>query len=761
MRVIFQYQVYKNNDNQYTVCKYKNIDTGRAVTCTGIDLPTVKIPYNFTVEEEDNKKYGRQYKVIAFTEDVSNTETDIVEYLSSKLFAGIGKAMAGRIYEMFGDRTLDIIDRYPDELLKVKGISQAKLDKIIASYKEHHKYRDIMAFLTPFSFNANQIIKICDNLGETALCSRIHQNPYIICDVKGFTFEHAERFKTKFGISDDSVCRVRAAAKEVIKRHFATGCVSVTKDQLLNGMNALLRLKRADNYQFLWRCVKRMIEEEKIKYRKVDDNGTILLYFYLPNILDKEKALATQIMKNAGSEPIPTNIDSLIDKHSDKDLDDSQRRAVKSVFSNLFSVITGGAGVGKTTVIKTISGVYSELYPDQEQIFLAPTGRAARRMTESTGKRAYTIHSRLNLVSLEDDVAYTSEEVKIKDSLVVVDEFSMVDMLLALKLLQALNGGNKVVLVGDPEQLMSVGIGSVLHDIIRSRKIPVSELTTEHRQKEGSVLISNANRIRRGETDICAGKDFEIIPIDDSPNEGALQALEEAMVEATIKAIKKYGIDETVCLSPYKKYIAGVISLNKRLQDVINPVNPEYLTLKGSNDVYFRPGDRVMHLVNDYEHGVMNGDIGKVLAIEKEDKDDLVMYVQYLDESGKENIMEYRRNNIEDLQLAYACTVHKAQGSEYKAVITCCSNFHRYAKRKNLLYTAITRAKEHVTLLGNMDVIAESIENCAIDSRNTMLSYDLVHYEEPVVEKGKEEWVEFPATTEDDDNPFEQLCLPL
>lgn len=758
MRVQFQYEVYKNNNNGYTVAKYKNIEDNKTVTCIGFNLPTVKIPYNFSVEEVTDKKYGKQYKVISFTEDISNTEEDIVEYLSSKLFSGIGKAIAKRIYDKFGDKTIDVIENYPEELLHVKGVSRKKYDKFIESYNENHKYRDIITFLMPFGFNANQAVKICDTLGSTTLCDKLYSNPYIICDVKGFTFEHAERFKEKFGISDTDFNRIKAAAYEAIKRNFLHGCVSATKEQLISGMGKLLKLNRADAGQIIWNNILKMIASEELKYRKQKEDGKILLYFYIPQILSEENTLSSLISRFIKTIPMPFNIESLIDEYSNIDLDESQRKAVKAAFSSNISITTGGAGTGKTTTIKTISNIYSKLFPKYDQIFLAPTGRAARRISQSTGKAAYTIHSYLNLVSLDDDTAYQGEEVVISDALVVIDEFSMVDMPIAVKLFQALYDNCTVVIVGDPEQLMSVGIGSVLNDLIKSEIIPTTALKIEHRQKEGSVLISNANKIRRGETDIEVGDDFEIIPINDTRCEEDVKTLEDALVDATIKEIKKYGIDNVVCLSPYKKYTAGVISLNKRLQEILNPINPEYLSMKGAGDTYFRPADVVMHLVNDYEQGVMNGDVGKVLYIEKEEDDELCMGVVYINEKGKEHIVEYRKGDMDNIQLAYACTVHKAQGCEYKSVVTCCCNFHYYAKRKNLLYTAITRAKERVVLFGNKDCISEAIKNDVVDSRNTMLAYNLKHSKDAAVQENTEDkWVEFPKEEESDD--YKQLSL--
>lgn len=731
IEVRFVYQVYQNEKNQYTVSKYRNQATGKSIVCTGTALPTFDIPYVFEVEEVNDKKYGKQYKVISYKEFVETSKNGIVAYLSCGLFKGIGAKTAELIYKEFGDKTLDVIHNDIDKLINVKGITKKKLDKIKDSYAKNLKYRDITEFLSPYGFTPKQIVKIADVIERMSflqgtILDNLKRNPYLMCYAEGIGFNQAEILRIPCGIKQTDDYRIYAAARQAIKSNLLSGTVGVKPEDLIKEMLRLLRLpgKPEELNKFAYSKILNMIKYEKLSYRKVLINGNVVTYFYLPEYLKAETALAKHVSDKINASKRKNkidNLDELIDKFScGIVLDESQREAIHSAFENKLSIITGGPGSGKTTIIKIISDIYGCLYPKNNQTFLAPTGRASRRITESTQNPAQTIHAKFELSVHDGDNEYTENRRYIEEGLVVVDEFSMVDMMLAELLFRSVSNECQMVIVGDINQLMSVGAGAVLNDLIASGCIPVAKLRFSHRQANGSLIAENAELIVKGETDLFEGPDFVINDYDLSNTEEMMLKIEDDMVKSVLKEIKKFGKENVVCLCPYKKHAGGVYSMNRRLQAELNPLTKGEKEIKLLNDMYAHEGDIVMHLKNSDD--VLNGDIGVVKSVYVDGKD-VCMICHYTDAEGNIAEVEYSKDNIEEVTLAYAMTVHKSQGSEYASVVTCLTDFHSVAKKRNLIYTAITRAKKNVKVFCSRKALNEAILNNAVEERNTLLAY--------------------------------------
>ncbi len=726
MRVRFVFEII-SFETGFTIAKYRNLDTKDTVICKGYHLPKAGITYLFTVEETNDKKYGLQYQVISYKEDIELSKEGIIEYLSCGIIKGIGIRTAERIFGMFKEESLQVLSDEPEKLLCIKGITEKKLEKIIKSYNENAKYRDVKEFLIPYGFTPKQSTDICNFLKEDVL-TKIKRNPYIVCHVRNITFAMAEQLKVVCGINDLNKDRLLASAVETIKLNMQQGAVGITAQKLLYGMEKLLRLPYApvEQDKYLWKEVVTFIKNGQLSYRKILKNDTICQYIYLPEIEKVERELASFIADAIRTEiaPVP-NIKELIDLCSNEvELDDSQLNAIMDVFSNNITILTGPPGSGKTTTLNVISKIQEHLDQDLPQEFMAPTGRAARKISENTQKVARTIHSRLKLAVHGEDRIYEEEEEEIFDSLVVIDEFSMVDMMLAHKFFKSLHRC-RVVIVGDIDQLLSVGPGNVLRDMIASGMIPVAYLRHIHRQGEESLIIENALTMRDGITKFAEGNDFHIVHTDKEfgslHNQTALKKLEDAMLERTLLEIKKYGLQSVVCICPYKKYNAGVYSMNKRIQQAVNPLNGR-IEMKGLHELTFREGDLVMHLKNSEE--AMNGDIGIVTRIQEID-DNVVMTAIYKNELGNDSVVYYDSKNIEEVTLAYAMTIHKCQGSEYDSVITCLTEFHKRMIKRNVLYTAVTRAKKNIILFSSDDVIRKAILNNSVEERYTLLDYNI------------------------------------
>ena len=709
----FSYQKSYNPEDGYTIniCEMN----GSKVTIKGYFLPSEnRLLYKYTGTWVESIKYGKQFKAETFKEEIKNDRESICEYLSCGVIKGIGIKTAINIYDMFGTNTLNILDKEPDELLKVKGITKGKLEKITISYQENKYMKAVLELLLPYDIPAKQCFKIYDKfkMNSTKI---IKETPYRLLEVSGIGFRTADTIAAAKKLPKDSKERFCACAKYVLQKNEANGNTCIEENAFGFKMKKALNTPLLNGKRINERTID-MIREKKLIYKKIikNVNGMNVKkgYIFLPTTYNVECEIAQEICR-IKNEPIEIieNVDRLI-ADAERDLriklDDEQKKAVKESLISSICVITGGPGTGKTTIIRVIAYIYKKVYPMYPLIFLAPTGKAARRIKESTGYRSSTVHSFLHI--REEGISEEDEE-EIYNSLVGCDEFSMMDIWVTLKLVKAVREGNRLILIGDANQLPSVGAGAVLRDVINSNAVKVIRLKKLYRQNANSKIKSNCEKISLGRTDIEEGSDFHIYEVTD------LEKIQNLMVENYIKSVNKYGIQNVMCLCPYKKYKAGVFEMNTEIQNRINPHKNGELEVK-KNGMYFRENDIVMQLKN--ENVVSNGDVGIIRHISNTN-DALEVYVEfYNDETVK-----YKSDDLDKLTLAYAITIHKSQGSEVAKVITCLTKDHITMIKRNLPYTDFSRAVEEVDFYGSREALEEAIRNDDTEKRDTILWYSL------------------------------------
>lgn len=702
--VEFIYTLFQNATNGYCVHKYRDTETDDQITCVGYNLPTnKKIEYVFTCTPVKYKD-TTQYDVTAFEVQIKKDKEHIVSYLSCGIIKGIGKKTAELIYEAHQENCLEILDKNPEELLKIKGISIKKLEKIKSSYIENRVLTKLAEEILPYGFSMNQISKIYARYKSESM-DIIKANPYALSEIKGIPFKTVDDMALSKSIAQDSYERICAAAKQVIKDDMLSGNVCTELNRFGMALISMLHTTTV-NRSNVCNYTIQMIKDKVLVYKKFYDDGVKSEYLYLPYTYDTERRLADSILNLLEVKVKEYKyINETLDK-GDIILDDTQISAIKTSLSTPFSVITGGPGTGKTTILKKCVEICKK--NNRRVILLSPTGKAARRMEESTGNTASTIHKYLQLGVLDDDFGNESEKefgVSIDNATVFIDETSMLDLWVAEKTFSRLKENVSLVFVGDADQLPSVGPGAVLRDIIASNKVPVTILQYIHRQGDDAPNICvNAQNIKNGVLDVKQGDDFIYEEIRN------LTEAEAAIIPRYIEDVKEYGLENVKCLCPYKKGAAGVYSLNMALQEALNPLNGR-IPFQGFNNTEFRVGDPVIQLKNNDD--VSNGDVGLVTYITEDE-----MKITFFSDTE----IEYSKNNIDELQLAYAITIHKSQGSEYDSVFIPLSWEHKKMKKRRVLYTGITRGKKKVSLFSREDVLLETINNNAAELRNTNLT---------------------------------------
>ena len=712
MYVKFKYRVYYDESSGYSVCQYRDIESGKKVTCVGTNLPTIKnISYDFVTEEFSTAKYGKSCRVISWEEYVNKTEEDIVAYLSCGMFRGISKKVAQSIYAAFGEDTISVLDNDIDKLISVPGIGKKTLEKIKKSYIEKRASREIAAKLIKYGISINAINRIYETYKSDAL-RIIEEEPYELCSIRGITFLMADMIARDNLFKEDSYERVKAASNYVLTEDMMYGNVCMPKKDYAIKLLRVLNTSKITKDNIL-DFVLRMIKDGTVRYNKRVTSEGKREYFYYPLTYKTERDIAVRIKTLLSQKKrIASDIDKLIDKYAGSiALDETQREAVRVGVTEPIFVITGGPGTGKTTILKLIAQINEELNSGNDNnVFLSPTGRAARRITESTGFPAKTIHSALGL-GIVDDERFADEkgfhEECLKDVNVIVDEASMIDLWTMSGLLRNIKDST-LGLVGDIDQLPSVRCGSILRDLIQCGVIPCVQLDTIHRQSADALNIcENAQNIKNGRHVLNTGDDFHIIEAE------SLEKAEDELIGAALQQIYLYGLENVKVLCPFKKGSCGVYRVNTILQNVLNPSKGE-TELKIPNDMVLRAGDPVMQLKNIED--VANGDVGYVLEITSDEVK--VLFTGENPVSVDYSYMDAK----EQLTLAYATTVHKSQGSEFDSVVLCLTPKHGLMKKRNILYTGITRGKHQVTLIGTYEAFYESIDNNMIEDRHSMLA---------------------------------------
>ena len=708
----FTYKTFESENRSFCVFRFKNYDTQKEFTAVGSMLPDSKnVPVKLTGDWEVNRKSGhKQFKVAYYEQAKPTGKTEVIAFFTA-LHCGIGKAKAQAVWKHFGNSTWEIVENNPERLLEVPMIS----DKILARFKQTMKENSIARELLKLTAKAGISLS-----GETlhALIARygpdaekeLRNNPYEPCGaIAGYSFDRADALAISLGYPMDSDNRLVAAICKVLDDAAMSGHVCLPKDDLLAGLvkfTSCSSVKCAD-------AIRKAFREKKLR----GANN----FIYMPKRYEQEASISQNVLRLilSGGKPI-TQIDSLIADYEAENVSfaECQRDAIRNVFKYPFTIITGGPGVGKTTVTKCILAVHQMIFgASSEPILLAPTGKASRRMSEATGFPAQTIHSAVGWKGEEFD--YDGQEtIMLEGNLIVVDEASMMDQAIACILFERIKSGSRVVLVGDIDQLPSVGCGNVLADLIRSEVVPTTRLTVIFRQTEENPIIINAHKINNGDANLRFGNTFRFVQCQNE------EEVFKAACSMYTKCVKAYGDEKVLLLNPQRNNTPiSVDRFNAELQSRINPPAIGKMEIKVGKTV-FREGDKVMELKNT-EDGPKNGDVGHIREITRRpdsDDPDTFNYYASIEWNGEDTLIEYSQDDLRHVTHAFCTTVHKSQGSEYQSVIEVVSKAHPSMLRRNLVYTGITRAKVNVCLIGEMDALRMAVANNNQEIRYTLLA---------------------------------------
>lgn len=697
--------------NSYMIALYrpceKILDTsGNRVTqvkAVGYCLPTAdNLRYEIQGHWSKNPKHGVQYEVESYEEVIVPSKEGIIAYLSSGQIKGIGPKMAERIFDAFGLNTLNVLDHEPEKLLTISGISKTKLKKICDSYLANRGARDVVAFLAPHGITPNRAVQLYREYGNETM-EIVKNHPYRLCEIAGIGFRSADQIAMNMGFAKVSAERVDEGLMFTLTEAEGKGHLCMEKKDFVKTAMKILDTPELTIDMVANRAA-RLVSAGRLSCYKG--------YVYRARTAETEQQLAERIHVVQRSSPYArfSSLDQEINREEQKlgiRLDPEQRTAITTALQSPISVITGGPGTGKTSIQKAILDIYRRQNPGGRIVCCAPTGRAARRMEQSTGHPASTVHKALGLIA-GDDGQYGEPE-SFDADLVLIDEVSMLDIYLAKHVLRSVPKGCQLVLIGDADQLPSVGPGAVLSEIIKSDVIPVVRLDRVHRQNAGSRIATNAKLIRHGNLSLEYGTDFQFL------DSSSIAESAEKIEKLYLQEIAKYGVDNVALLSPYRqKTETGVAALNERIRKDVNPQDPTKgeVTLGKKT---FRTGDKVMQIKNHED--VNNGDIGYITDISGIGNDAVVCI-----DFGDGRNVEYDASELNMLDLGYASTIHKSQGSEYQSVIINLQCAHSIMLVRPLIYTAITRAKKQVIIVGERRALCIAIKKQDTEKRGTQLA---------------------------------------
>lgn len=719
--------VFKSSDTGYTVIKFR--ENNIIHTAVGV-LPHVKEGQNLKITGSwvNHSQFGKQFKVEECEEILPTSKDGIEKYLSSGIIQGIGPVTAKKIVNKFGEDTLNILDNNIERLKEIEGIGKKKLETIIESYREQRELKNITIFLQTHGLSVNQCLKIYKKYGASSV-DTVKNNPYILCDeISGIGFKTSDKIARSLGIEIDSPFRIQSGIRYVINEFCANGHTFMPKDELIKEASNVLTVSG----DIIEENIKNAALDRKIKLEKVNDKEGV---FTIPNYYC-ELGITNRILTLAISnfQDISVDVDHLIlqfEKKNNITFAESQKDAIISAFQNGIEIITGGPGTGKTTIIKCIIEIFETC--GLKVLLGAPTGRAAKRMSESTGKEATTIHRMLDMgvFEKEESVFVTNaEEHSLEADVVIIDEASMIDITLMNALLKSIKVGTRLIIVGDVDQLPSVGAGNVLNDFIESGFTKVVRLKEIFRQGKESMIVVNAHKINKGEMPKLNEKGTDFFFIRNDIQEGILNTIIDLINTRLPKFNSNWDKLKSIqVLVPMKKGVLGVTNLNEKIQNVLNPKAP-YKKEKEFRSMIFREGDKVMQIKNNYslkwtriagkgEHegfGVFNGDMGFIESIDLEGKKLSIIF-------DDERRVIYDFMYLDELDLAYAITIHKSQGSEFPVVIIPAYMGAPLLMNRNLLYTGITRAKEMVVVVGIPKALKYMVDNTRSMERYSSLNW--------------------------------------
>lgn len=723
--------IFYNSENGYSIFILKT--ETEEITCVGNILElhegeNLKITGSWT----EHPTYGEQFKIGIYEKTTPKTEQGIVKYLASGIIKGVGEKLANKIVNKFGIKTFEIIEEQPYRLSEIRGITEQKAKLISEEFCEQQEQREVIMYLQQFGISPTYAIKIYKKYKSNTI-SVVKSNPYKLADdIFGIGFKIADSIAKRMGIEADSKNRIKSGIKYVLNQESNNGHVYLPKEILLNNSASLLDIPK----ELIENTLLELNLEKQI-YIEDSDNPKI----YLSLFYNTEIAVAKKLLEI--NQTYDDTKDSLFDKKLQMveelqciKLANSQKQAVREAMINGVLIITGGPGTGKTTTINTI---ISLLEAEGNQILLAaPTGRAAKRMTEATGKDAQTIHRLLEISYLQEDNRSQSfernEDNPIEADVIIIDETSMVDILLMNSLLKAIVPGTRLILSGDADQLPSVGPGNILKDIIKSECIKVVRLNEIFRQAEESAIIVNAHRINNGNYPTINEKEKDFFFMKRNSIDSVIDTIIQLITTRLPKYISSNRKGDIQVLTPMRKSQLGINSLNQILQDALNPADKLKKEREFRNIIY-REGDKVMQIKNNYNivwyvedsngikleegMGIFNGDVGIITNINTFD-------ITVLFDDGK--IVQYDNSQLDELELAYAITIHKSQGSEYPVVVIPIYSGPPMLMTRNLLYTAITRAKNLVVIVGLQETVNKMVDNNKEINRYSSLNYRLKHF---------------------------------
>ncbi|MBI6087691.1 SF1B family DNA helicase RecD2 [Clostridium perfringens] len=719
--------VFKSSDTGYTVIKFR--ENNIIHTAVGV-LPHVKEGQNLKITGSwvNHSQFGKQFKVEECEEILPTSKDGIEKYLSSGIIQGIGPVTAKKIVNKFGEDTLNILDNNIERLKEIEGIGKKKLETIIESYREQRELKNITIFLQTHGLSVNQCLKIYKKYGASSV-DTVKNNPYILCDeISGIGFKTSDKIARSLGIEIDSPFRIQSGIRYVINEFCANGHTFMPKDELIKEASNVLTVSG----DIIEENIKNVALDRKIKLERVNDKEGV---FTIPNYYC-ELGITNRILTLAISnfQDISVDVDHLIlqfEKKNNITFAESQKDAIISAFQNGIEIITGGPGTGKTTIIKCIIEIFETC--GLKVLLGAPTGRAAKRMSESTGKEATTIHRMLDMgvFEKEESVFVTNaEEHSLEADVVIIDEASMIDITLMNALLKSIKVGTRLIIVGDVDQLPSVGAGNVLNDFIESGFTKVVRLKEIFRQGKESMIVVNAHKINKGEMPKLNEKGTDFFFIRNDIQEGILNTIIDLINTRLPRFNSNWDKLKSIqVLVPMKKGVLGVTNLNERIQNVLNPKAP-YKKEKEFRSMVFREGDKVMQIKNNYslkwtriagkgDHeglGVFNGDMGFIESIDLEGKKLSIIF-------DDERRVIYDFMYLDELDLAYAITIHKSQGSEFPVVIIPAYMGAPLLMNRNLLYTGITRAKEMVVVVGIPKALKYMVDNTRSMERYSSLNW--------------------------------------